>query len=232
MRLNTLLAASFALILMLSATTVADEADELARMERLLLEVEQVLPSGWIVEMKLADPQNPDRQGSHPTLVIKSDDLLPVEYFYPGAPFRPADEPDRPPKISQEIVKVSFSTRPYMSPKRFKKVSTQNDAQQQKRIEFKRNLLKEIPYGHKGDEPIPPHAFYPRTNDEVYLVRQYAFLWVSTQSQPIPTHHIDTLSFEMHKPWDMTIHDAHKAKEYEQILTAVQKIIVPYQTDH
>jgi len=210
----------------------ADEQQDAARMKQLFADIQKVLPPAWIIEIKLADPRIPSRPGPHPALVIKSAEPLPVKCFYPGMPERSVEEREPPPKTAKKIVAVQFIAFPFLSLESYKTARKRNDTLRQTRLQFEREHLKGIRSTYKGSEPIPPYAYEPRTEDEAQLVRQYAFLWVSTQPDLLPTHHTDHLAFEMHDAGSIKIHDAKKSKEYHQILDAVQKTIVPYENEH
>ncbi len=197
-----------------------------ARLEGLLERMQKILPPGWSVSSKLANRDAPSRPGWHPTVVIQSKDALPVEHFYPGM------GPDEAPKISREKVTVFFVASRYVSWDQYAVVQQQNESLLEKRRAFRNEKLKFIPWGYKGAEPIPPDAFEPRTKAETRRIREYAFLWISTQPKPLPTHFAENLSFEMHLPGSIEIHDPKKSQEYKQLLESVEKIIVPYAVSH
>lgn len=214
------------------AVAAADERQDAAHMEQLLADVQKFVPPGWDVTYDLIHPGFPDIPGPYPTLVIKSDKPLPLEFV--NLPGMPGGAPDDPPDILQTVVTIHFFASPYLSEKDYATARERNDALHQKRIQFEREHLQKIPWsGHKEGEPIPPEAYEPRTEKETQLVRQYAFLWISTEPRPLPTHHTDHLAFEMrYIPLDIVkIHDDKRSKEYEQIVGALKKIIVPYETD-
>lgn len=229
MRTRTLLLAVVCFSQPIADGGAADEESDAAGIEQLVADVQNVLPPGWVVEFKLVDPRIPTRRGSHPALVIKSDQPLPVEYFAPNPPGRSADEPEPPPDISLKTVAIHFVASPYLSSHSYSNARERNGTLVQRRVDFERNHLKHIRWSHMGPNPIPPDAFEPRTARENHLVRQYAYLWVSTQPQPLPTHHTDRLAFEMRDLGSIKLHDAKRSKEYKQILEAVQKFIVPYE---
>ena len=140
-------------------------------------------------------------------------------------------EPKLPPKITREFVALHFVTLPFVTPQNYTTIREHNDLLRRRRIKFVGEHLKAISWAHKGPRPIPPYAFDPRTEDEIELIRQYAFLWIATQPRPLPTHYTNHFSFAMHLPDSMQIHHAEKSKEYDRIVDAVQQIIVPYEKE-
>ena len=210
-------------------SVAGDEKQDVAKLEQLLSDVKKVVPSGWTVAISLANSKIPSRRGSHPTLVIRSAKPLPVEHFYPSMRAITAGNPKPPPMISQEVVSLYFVASPFMSRQTFKAARDRNAALLGRRLQFERKHLKEVERTYKGGEPIPPYAFEPRTERESQLIGRYAFLWISTIPQPVPTHHTDHLSFEMHRPGSFKIHDAKKSREFDQIFDASQEILVPYE---
>ncbi len=226
MRRHSKIIAMTCLSLVGATTLAADERSDSAHLEQMIQRIEKSVPAGWSVSYKLANPEFPDRHGSHPTVVIQSNDPLPVQHFYPGTepPF-----PGESLEIARHKVTAYFVASPYLSRDQYAEVQKQNDALLRKRSEFQKEKLKDIPWAYKGAEPIPPDAFVPQNEAEARRVREYAFLWISTQPKPLPTHFTDNLSFEIHLPGSIKIHDPKTSKEYEQTLKSVQKVIVPYE---
>jgi len=231
MRVHVLVSTFLGLSLICVVGVAGDVEEDVARLDELQTNIKAILPSGWAVNIELSDEKIPNRRGSYPTLAIKSNEPLPVEHFYPGMPGRSVDEPEAAPKITREFVALYFVALPRMSPQEYATRRESNDALRDRRSKFEFDHLKKIARAHKGDGPIPPDAFEARTEDEVRLIRQYAFLWISTRPQPLPTNYTDHFSFVMHLPGSMRIHNAEKSTEYGRLLEAVQKIIVPYEKE-
>ncbi len=212
------------------AGAAGDERQDWEQLQQALADFKRVAPAGWTVAGRLTDPANPRRRGSRPAIVIESDEPLPAE-FHIRNPNGVAEGSQPAPKTSLETVRLSFVVAPFLSPEDQATARAATAALLQRRLRFEADLLKQVRYAHMGPEPIPPSAFAPRTEAETRLVTQYALLWVSTQPQPLPTHHADGLSFEMRSPGAITIHDAAKSAEYAKLLEDVRKTFVPYETE-
>jgi hypothetical protein len=205
-----------------------DEQQDAATMEQILAEVQKTVPPAWLVEVKLADPISPGQPGPHPTLVIKSAEPLPVGYMLPS---QPPLSGNGPPQISKQVVAIEFVACPFLPPERYNMAREHNDTLLRARLQFQSERMKTIPSVWKGPMPFPPQAYHPRSQEEVQRVRQYAFLWVSTEPRSLPTHRTANLAFKMVSDNYVYIADAKKAEEYQQILRAVQRIIVPYASE-
>lgn len=231
MRTHTLLSTIVSLPLVFTPGVEADERQEAASMEQLVTEVQKVVPPGWSVRYDLIHPRFTDNPGPYPALVVKSEAPLPLEYV--NVPSLPARSANDPPDISQKIITIRFIASPYLTEAEHAEARKRNDELHQKRVQFEREHLQNVPWSYKGAEAIPPYVYEPRTEQETQLVRQYAFLWVSTEPRPLPTHHTDRLAFSMrYIPLEFVkIHDAKGAKEYTQIVGALEKIIVPYEPE-
>lgn len=223
MRTHILLTTIVCFTLAFATSIHADEQRDAADLEQLLAQVQKVVPPGWSADFQLVDRRVPSRRGSHPAIVIKSDAELPVEYCVPN----PAPgEPD----VHQEFVTIHFVAFPYMTPENHLRARKINYERLSRRLDFERAQLKNVQAFHMGPQPIPPSSYKPQNEDEAKLIRRYAFLWAATEPLTIPTHHTDQLAFEM-RDLPIKIHDADQAKEYQQILDAVQKIVVPYEKE-
>ena len=203
-----------------------DETQDVTKLDDLLVKVKKVLPQGWAASIELSDDMRPSRRGPFPTLIIKSIERLPVGHSYPSAS---PDSISEPPSISQEIVTRYFTVLPLVTPQNHTKIQQHNELLQRRRQQFVSDHLNKISWAHKGARPIPPDKFDPETENEIQLVKQYGLLWVSTQPQSLPTHHTDHFSFAFTADYLMYIHDPKKAKEYDEILEAVEQFIVPYE---
>ena len=122
-----------------------------------------------------------------------------------------------------------FTVLPLVTPQNHTKIQQHNELLQRRRQQFVSDHLNKISRAHKGALSIPPDKFDPETENEIQLVKQYGLLWVSTQPQSLPTHHTDHFSFAFTADYLMYIHDPKKAKEYDEILEAVEQFIVPYE---
>jgi hypothetical protein len=232
MRTLTSFSTMMLVLLAAIAPVAADERSDAKSFQELLVKINDRLPSGWIVEAALTvSPKDLLRPGPYPTLIIKSTVPLPLEFVGINLPGRSSDEPKPPPRINPDVVTLRFVARPFMSSRTYAAAREHNEVLQKKRLEFERQHLKDVASAHMGPEPIPPHAYRPRSEREIELVRQYAFLWLSTEPQLLPTHFTDDLSFALYDLGDFTIHDADKDKEYHQILESIQELITPYEQE-
>lgn len=228
MQTRILLPMAVCFSLTLAAGAAADERQDAARVEQLLAEIQKVVPPDWDVGFELVDPRHLTRGGSHPAIEIKSCGPLLIEHLN-VLNLAPGQESPK----SEMVVPIRLVAYPYMSPEDHAKARAENARLLQKRIDFKNEHLQKIERGYMGVGPIPPRFYDPKTRDEKRLIMQYSFLWTATEPRPLPTHYTDHLAIDMrYLPLDtIEILDDKQAKEYEQILGALEKIIVPYETE-
>ena len=80
-----------------------------------------------------------------------------------------------------------------------------------------------------GAEPIPPSAFDPKDDSQRRQVLEYALVWNRTEPEPLPTHHFESLSFDVTLPSNSAITDKAKAKEYAEIVKNLDELLAPYE---
>lgn len=166
--------------------------------------------------------------------MIKSAEPLPVEYIAQiGLPARSRDEPEPPPDITHKVVEATLTFVKYMSPQDHAAARKHNDRLRQPRLDFIRSRLRQDLFGYKSPPPWRPSAYSPRSAQERQLIQEYAFLWIATEPQPLPTHYFRTLSIDLSgmSPSFIKIHHAKKDKEFHQILDELDKIVEPYEKE-
>ena len=217
------------LLAMCAGPSQANEKQDAAQLDQLISKIEPLLPDGWSVAFEVS---NDDWRRERPMLVIRSKEKLPVEYE--SAIGRPAAGPDPNPYIVQEIVKLELAFVPYMTPQEYTAARGKNDELEQQRLQYRAARLDKMQIAHKGD--LTPLAVERHTGNKSPLAREYAFLWLRTMPQPLPTHHYGTLAAVN---WDLPpmggsgttikIHNAEKDKQYHAIISGLEKILVPYE---
>src|SRR5262249_48306696 len=114
-----------------------------------------------------------------------------------------------------------------MTQQEYARLKKQNEDSQRQRSELESKLKREIRWGFMGPAPIPPSAFEPHTYQETRSVWEYSVLWTRTQPQDLPTHHYESLSVTLCTEPEVSISDKGKAREYSQVLEAVNKFLTP-----
>ena len=181
---------------------VKESAKSVDQLQKLLETIKQQVPDGWHVKIDFTPGRG---------IVIRSEDLLAVRYHYPSGPGRGVDEPDEPPE--QEQVEIRLGSMPYMLPATWKRKSAENARRKHLRTHYVKHALDGIRYGTKGGSPSPPHAFLPRSEDEQRRKNEYAFFWMRTVPEKLPTHHYRELSFSFVENYYLEIVDPQKAKQ-------------------
>ncbi len=228
MRALSFVAALLLLFVVLAGKACADAKQDVAQLDKLIAQIEKILPAGWTVAFEVAN----DHCGrSRPKLVVQSAEKLPAEYI--GSIGQPPAGSDPSPYIVQENVKVEFAFVPYMTHQEYATTRKQNEDLGRRRRQFEKSRLKQEQSRYKGG--FTATTYQRQTGDKSPLVREYAFFWLNTEPKPLPTHHYGTLSVEtldLHHMSDIsvTIHDAQKDKEFHQIVAELEKIFVPYAT--
>jgi len=194
--------------------------DDVAQVEGLIRDIQKELPNGWTVEFKVAEHY----LGSmRPVVLISSAEELPIEFVVPSPP--PGE-----PEIQREKAAMWLAFMPYLAPLEFDAARQRNDDRTHQRLQFVEADLKDVPFAGKvGDtEPKPPWGFSPRSATERRFVQQYAFLWLATEPEQLPSHRYGTLSMWFGRP-PITIHDDQRDKEFQQIAEGVQHLLTPYE---
>jgi len=186
----------------------------------LIRDIQKELPNGWTVEFKVAEHY----LGSmRPVVLISSAEELPIEFVVPSPP--PGE-----PEIQREKATMWLAFMPYLTQHEFDAARQRNDDRTQQRRQFVDENLKNMRFSGKvGDaEPKPPWGFSPRSEAETRLVNQYAFLWLTTEPERLPSHRYGTLSMWFGQP-PITIHEAKREREFREIITAVERLVTPYE---
>lgn len=206
----------------------ADEQAQLKTLEKLLIEVRQVLPAGWEAELS---PSAEDRPLEDvPVLVIRSKAPLRVEHFYPG--MSNEVETQIRDRSRLETVELRIVCQPFVSPRRYQELSLLNQQRERVRAEFVNTQLRGLAWAYKGGAPMPPSAFEPKNDAERRLVREYQLLWLNTQPLELPTHYYRSLAFRLEQDHSLAIQEESAAATYQQLQASVQKIILPYVTEN
>ncbi|QDT39579.1 hypothetical protein [Stratiformator vulcanicus] len=213
---STLLTCLGSLILVGSiSVSVAGDLEESANsFERIADRIEAGLPAGWEIV-----------RSNQPAILIRSSEPLLAERII----FNP--NPDDAPQKEPHSIEISFRIVPYLSPLEQARQTSFNAAKELKRERFAKEQLSGIRSAHMGPTPLPPYAFKPESPDEQARVRRYAFLWVETEPERLPTHHAEGLSFVMFRDHYLRIIDPSKAEELEAVISAAEEIVVPYSND-
>jgi hypothetical protein len=168
-----------------------------------------------------------------PQLQISSQEKLPI--YYLGMAGRPSTMGDRPPEPDAiQQVKMDFVVMPYMSPQEYELARNRNAALEQRRREYEERRLGQQQSRYKGG--FTPATYESRTGTTTPFLREYAFLWLNTEPQPLPTHYYGPLSFrttalgrfEDFDIPELKILNAEKNQEYLQIVTGLRKLMVSY----
>jgi hypothetical protein len=202
----------------------ASEKDDAASLEWLRGEIARRLPAGWSV---MIEPGRPDRaKGAGAELlavVITSKEPLPVEIRMPN----PAA--GQPPDKELRRVEIVLAVRPYLTPEKYQQLRAKDEQLVASRTTLERQLKKQVRWGFMGAEPIPPSAFDPKDDSQRRQVLEYALLWNRTEPEPLPSHHFESLSFDVTLPINAAITDKAKAKEYAEIVKTLDELLTPYE---
>jgi hypothetical protein len=221
MRIYLRTASLLMLMILFSTASVADEKQDARQLEQLIATVKSLLPPGWEVAFEV---KNDHCGRARPKLVIRSTEKLPVEHMGPG--MGPS------PNINQENVTIEVTFVPYITTEDYAAARKRNDDLERHRRQYEENRLKQRQSAYKGG--FTPASYERQTRDKSPVVREYAFLWLSTEPQELPTHHYGTLAVATYDLPYMSshmikIHNTPKDKEYQQIVGGLEKIFVPYE---
>ena len=203
------------------ANAAPDVARNVADLEQLVSEVKKIVPAGWDLKFDVAELYLRDMR---PVLTVTSAEELPVQHFGPGMP-------GGGPAIEREKVTLWLAFMAYKSPAEHAAARERNDALTNTRREFVKQRLTEVKFGGKGEDPPPPWQFSPRSASEARLVREYAFLWLATEPEPLPSHHYGTLSMWYWGEDTIEIHDAERDQQYQQIAKGLERILTSYEEE-
>ncbi len=205
-------------------TLAASEKDDAASLERLRGEIARRLPTGWRVTIEPGRPDWARGPGAESlAVVITSKEPLHVEIHMPN----PAA--GQPPDKESRRVEVVLAVHPYLTPDEYQQLRAKDEQLVASRDTLERQLKKQIRWGYMGAEPIPPSAFDPKDDAQRRQVLEYALLWNHTEPEPLPTHHFESLSFDVTLPINSAITDKAKAKEYAEIVKTLDELLTPYE---
>jgi hypothetical protein len=194
-------------------------------LERLQAEIQRNLPAGWTATIDPAFRELPQIDDAKPALVISSADKLIIETQFPGA--APGQESFK----ESRHVEIVLAVCPFLTPELYAGARKKNDEATKLRSDAERKL-RDMPWAYKGGSPIPPSAFRPRDERDRRLILEYALLWNRTELQPLPTHYVESLSFDMTMPAEYSrIADRSKAREYDEIVKALKPLLTPYEKE-
>ena len=208
------------MLAVLFATTSATAADidsrqSLQDSQQFISELNSNIPDGWHARLDYTGG------GRGLSIAIESSGELPVQYFYPSAP-------SGDPPIEHEVVTLWLKCMPFMTPDEFASAKAHNEKLSEKRRSFVRQNLAGIKFGSKGEDPVPPFAFWPATEAERLRVEQYAFEWLNTDPAELPTHSYRSLSFT-YGAAPLRIKDAARDSDYHKIVDRLERVLVPYE---
>jgi hypothetical protein len=206
-----------------SRSIVAAEADDAASLERLRSEIARRLPAGWTVRIEPAGPVRTRGPGTEVlAVVIASNEKLPVELHAPNPAAGQA------PKMEMEKAQIVLAVCPFLTQEQYQQLRAKDEQLVASRTAVEQRLKKQIKWGYMGGDPVPPSAFDPKDDAQRRSVLEYALLWNHTEPEPLPTHYFESVAFE-EKPSLYTIADRTKAKEYTDIVKALDELLKPYE---
>jgi hypothetical protein len=97
------------------------------------------------------------------------------------------------------------------------------------RRQFVKQRLKEVKLNAKGEDPPAPFQFEPRSVPEARMIREYAFLWLATEPEQLPSHRFGTLSMWYWGEDTVEIHDVERDKQYRQLAASLERIVTAYE---
>ncbi len=202
------------------------EKDDVDTLEKLQREIKRILPSGWDVEIiptaRWREPRSDE--GDSPCLLISTKESVSVQFQFPNS------APGSPPEKRSQKLDLALVAFPLVSSEQHASMLKTNSEKTNTRLNFM-NKLKGIQWAHMGPTPFPPTAYRPKSEKEKQLVLEYAFLWMRTEPQKLPTHHYTTLSFTLSKDDSVLILDEPRDKEFLQIQKSLNQILTPYAKD-
>jgi hypothetical protein len=202
-----LAALGFFALLTLSLPLLAGDQERSAEsFEKLRAECIKLAPAGWAVELTLVDAKNPAKPGDCPAIVIHTEKSL-------------------------EPVAIRLMTLPYVSPIEYAAIKRRNDEHANQRLAmFKRMKTEKVNATATGSEPSPPSAFQPTSYTEIRRVWEYAFLWLETEPEPLPTHRFEILTLKIDAPQDGTIRDQAVVAQLKVLVESIKKTLTPYES--
>jgi hypothetical protein len=198
-----------------------DVERNVADLEQLVREVKKFVPEGWNLQFDVAESYLGDMR---PVLTISSAEELPVQRF--GMGMASSDPP-----FEREKVKLWLAFMAYKSPAEHAAARELIERLTRERREFVEQRLQQLEIASKGEDPPSPGQFRPRSAAEGRLVREYAFLWLATEPESLPSHHYGTLSMWYWGEDTIKIHDSQRDKEYQQIAAGLEQIVTAYEKE-
>ena len=131
---------------------------------------------------------------------------------------------------SQRHVTVDIAFVPYMTPDDRATTHQRNEELERRRRQYEETRLNQRQSRYKGG--FTPATYQMQTGDKSPIIREYAFFWLNTEPQPLPTHRCGNFSVVTYDlnglSYPVKIHDDRKDGEYAQIVAALEKIFVLY----
>ena len=201
----------------------ADEVDDVKHFDEVRAKIEKVLPKGWHVKAAIADEsvKYPEGFQRYPRLVIRSDEPLMARYVGISSPFRSGDDDGHEPKVME----VTIFTVRYVTPQQFLEMHRINEESQRLRERFGKRVRSIIDVRDK--DWTPPHFVHAETDEQLQARREYAFLYLRTERISLPTHHYQSLSFDVLED-HYELQDKGKNAEYGQLLGHLDRILTRY----
>ena len=201
----------------------ADEVDDVKHFDEVRTKIEKVLPKGWHVKAAIADEsvKYPVGFQRHPRLVIRSDEPLMARYSGPSGPPRSGDDDGHEPKVMD----VTIFTVRYVTPQQFVEMHRNNEESQRLRERFGKRVRSIIDVRDKDWKP--PYFVHAETDEQLQARREYAFLYLRTERISLPTHHYQSLSFDVW-PNYYELRDKGKDAEHHQLYEHLDRILTPY----
>lgn len=197
-----------------------EDANRVALLEEVATKVRKLLPASWEVTIT---PSADDFSGSdEPALVVRTKQPVATLTQYPN----PA--PGQKPLAKEVIVSVRFECRPFVSQEAHANATKRNLAMRDERLAFAAKHLSKVQTGYMGNPPIPPGHHTPENAEQQRAVLEYAFLWLRTVPEELPSHHYRNLSFDRNYAFYTTMADPAKAKEFNKLLDKLDEILTPY----
>jgi hypothetical protein len=223
---HTLAATLVWLALIQPALAENDVAQDVTHLERLIAEIEKLVPAGWDVELDLAAP---GPGGLRPVLTITTGEKVSMKWNIPGQAFRAEGQPDK--NIKQEHVELRLAFMTRLTPEEHAAARRRNEERYDRRRQFVKEHLSGVSYSGKvaaGHPAAPPWSFETRSETETRRVREYAFLWLATEPENLPSHRYGTLSM-WYRPPPILIYDEKWSREYDQIVDGMGRLLTPYE---
>lgn len=213
-----------------TVTALADDKQDAANFLQLQKDLQKQLPKGWVVETSVDRVTPYLSPEALPTLVIRSEKPLVVELVFPSSPALPMSVPPENPNRRSIVVEIRLVVVPFVSPEEHLRIQKDNRQRLTERVQFASKHLKGLhTHDAKSLRLTQPGFLKPKTAEQKRRVVEYAFLWIRTMPQRLPTHHYKALSFHVVKPRYLTFTQKSDARNYQKITKALESILTQYE---